>query len=65
MKVMSTVREMMSFVKDGDSKWVTLITACSNEEVYSDFYFNFPYEMKELDITLIELQQGYIVLYVL
>lgn len=65
MKIMSTVREMMSFVKDGDSKWVTLITACSNEEVYSDFYFNFPYEMKELDITLIELQQGYIVLYVL
>lgn len=60
-----TVRELMSHIKDGDSKYVTLITACSNEEVYSNFYFNFPYEMKELDVTLIELQQGHIILYVL
>jgi hypothetical protein len=60
-----TVRELMSHIKDGDSKWITLITACSNQEVYSNFYFNFPYEMKELDVTLIELQQGHIILYVL
>lgn len=65
MNVLMTVRELMSHIKDGDSKWITLITACSNQEVYSNFYFNFPYEMKELDITLIELQQGHIILYVL
>ena len=60
-----TVKELMSHVKDSDSKWVTLVTACSNQEVYSNFYFNFPYEMKGLDITLIEFQQGNIILYVL
>ena len=60
-----TVRELMSHIKDGDSKWVTLITACSNQEIYSNFYFNFPYEMKEMDITYIELQQGHIILYIL
>ena len=65
MATLVTVRELMSYIKDGDSKWITLITACSNQEVYSDFYFNFPYEMKELDVTLIELQQGHIILYVL
>lgn len=65
MNVLMTVRELMSHIKDGDSKWITLITACSNQEVYSNFYFNFPYEMKELDVTLIELQQGHIILYVL
>lgn len=65
MAVLMTVRELMSHIKDGDSKYVTLVTACSNEEVYSNFYFNFPYETKELDVTLIELQQGHIILYVL
>lgn len=65
MATLMTVRELMSHIKDGDSKYVTLVTACSNEEVYSNFYFNFPYEMKELDVTLIELQQGHIILYVL
>lgn len=65
MNVLMTVKELMSHIKDGDSKWITLITACSNQEVYSNFYFNFPYEMKELDVTLIELQQGHIILYVL
>lgn len=65
MAALVTVRELMSHIKDGDSKWVTLITACSNQEVYSNFYFNFPYEMKELDVTFIELQQGHIILYVL
>lgn len=55
----------MSHIKDGDSKWITLITTCSNQEVYSNFYFNFPYEMKDLDVTYIELQQGHIILYVL
>lgn len=65
MATLMTVRELMSHIKDGDSKYVTLITACSNQEVYSNFYFNYPYEMKELDITFIELQPGHIVLYVL
>lgn len=65
MAALVTVRELMSHIKDGDSKWVTLITACSNQEVYSNFYFNLPYEMKELDVTFIELQQGHIILYVL
>lgn len=65
MATLVTVRELMSHIKDGDSKWITLITACSNQEVYSNFYFNFPYEMKELDVTFIELQQGHIILYVL
>ena len=65
MAALVTVRELMSHIKDSDSKWITLITACSNQEVYSNFYFNFPYEMKELDVTLIELQQGHIILYVL
>lgn len=65
MAALVTVRELMSHIKDGDSKWVTLITACSNQEVYNNFYFNFPYEMKELDVTFIELQQGHIILYVL
>lgn len=65
MATLMTVRELMLHIKDGDSKYVTLVTACSNEEVYSNFYFNFPYEMKELDVTLIELQQGHIILYVL
>ena len=65
MKVLMTVRELMSHVKDSDSKWITLVTACSNQEVYSNFYFNFPYEMKELDVTLIEFQQGNIILYIL
>ena len=65
MATLVTVRELMSHIKDGDSKWITLITACSNQEVYSNFYFNFPYEMKELDVTFIELQQGHIILYVI
>ncbi len=65
MKTLVTVKELMSHIKDGDSKWITLITSCSGQEVYSNFYFNFPYEMKELDVTLIELQQGHIILYVL
>lgn len=65
MSALATVKDLMSHIQDGDSKYVTLITACSNQEVYSDFYFNFPYEMKILDVTYIELQQGHIVLYVL
>ena len=65
MKTLVAVKELMSFIEDGDSKSVTLITACSDEEVYSNWYFNFPYEMKELDVTLIELQQGHIILYIL
>lgn len=65
MATLVTVRELMSHIKDGDSKYVTLITSCSNQEIYSNFYFNFSYEMKNLDVTYIELQQGHIILYVL
>lgn len=65
MSALATVKDVMSFIKDSDSKWVTLVTACSDIEVYSNFYFNFPYEMKELDVTLIEFQSGCIILYVL
>ena len=65
MKILMTVKELMSHIEDGDSKWVTLITSCSNEEVYSNWYFNFPYEMKEPDVTLIKLEQEQIILYIL
>lgn len=66
MRTLVTVKELMSFIEDADSKWVTLITACSNEEVYSNWYFNFPYEMEQLDVTLIKLEhKDHIILYVL
>lgn len=65
MKTLSTVKDIMSHIKDGDSKYVTLITACSNQEIYSNFYFNFPYEMKEPDVNLIEFESGCIKLYIL
>ena len=55
----------MSFIENSDSKWVTLITACSDQIVYSDWYFNFPNEMKELDITSIQLDREHIILYIL
>ena len=65
MRTLTTVKDFMSFIEDGDSKWVTLITSCSNQEVYSNWYFNFPYEMKEPDVTLIKLEQDQIILYIL
>lgn len=65
MATIGSVNQVMSHIKDGDSKYISLITACSEQEVYSNFYFNFPYEMKNLDVTLIELQPGHIILHVL
>ena len=65
MAILVTVKELLSFIEDGDSKWVTLITSCSNQEIYSNWYFNFPYEMKNLDITSIKLERDQIILYVL
>lgn len=66
MRILSTVKDIMLHIEDGDSKWVTLITACSNEEVYSNWYFNFPHEMKEADVTLIKLEEkDHIILYIL
>lgn len=65
MRTLVAVKELMSFIEDGDSKWVTLITACSDEEVYSNRYFNFPYEMKEPDVTSIKLEKDQIILYIL
>ena len=65
MRVLATVKEMMSFIKDNESKYTILVTACSEQEVYKNFYSNFPDEMKELDVTLIEFQSGCIILHVL
>ena len=65
MSIIATVKDVMSHIKDGDYKYVTLITACSEQEIYSNFYSNFPQEMKEPDVTLIEFQSGCIILYVL
>lgn len=65
MRTLATVKDFMSHIKDSDSKYVILVSACSEQELYSNFYMNFPYEMKELDIDLIELQPGCIKLYVL
>ena len=65
MNILATVEEFMSFVKDNDYKNVTLVTACSNEEFYSNLYSNFPEEMKSMNITSIEFQPGNIKLYVL
>ena len=47
MKTFTTVKELMCFIKDSDLKNVTLISSCSDQVVYSNFYSNFPYEMKE------------------
>lgn len=65
MVTLTTVKDFMSFVRDSDSKWVTLITTCSDQEVYSNWYFNFPYEMKEPDVTMIDIRQDQIILYIL
>lgn len=61
-----TVKELMSHIVDGDSKWVTMVTACSGYEVYSNWYFNCPYEMKERDVTSIRIEEkDHIILYIL
>ena len=60
-----TVKELMSLIEDGDSSWVTLITACSDYEVYSNWYFNLPYEMEDLDVVLIKIESDQLILYVL
>ena len=65
MNSLITVKELMSIVKDCDYKYVTLITSCSEQEIYSNFYSNFPYEYKELNVTLIEFQSGCIILHIL
>lgn len=65
MATLGTVNQLMSHIKDGNTKYTTLITACSEQEIYSNFYFNFPYEMKNLDVALIELEPGHIILHVL
>lgn len=65
MSALITVKEVMSLIKDGDYKYVVLITACSKNEIYSNFYSNFPYEMKELNVTLIEFRDGCIILHTL
>ena len=60
-----TVKKLMSLIEDGDSSWVTLITACSDYEVYSNWYFNLPYEMEDLDVVLIKIESDQLILYVL
>ena len=66
MRTLMTVKELMSFIEDSDSKWVTLITSCSDEEVYSNWYFNIPYDMNDSDVTLIRVEEkDHIILYIL
>lgn len=65
MATLVTVKELMSFIKDNEYKYVTLINSCTDEELYSGFYHQFPYEMKEPNVVQIELQVGCIKLYVL
>lgn len=66
MKTLSSVREVMSFIEDGESMWVTLITACSNEEIYSNWYFHMQYEFKEADVTSIRIEStDHVILYIL
>lgn len=65
MSILATVGDVMSHIKDSDYKHVTLITACSKQEVYSNFYSNFPEKMKEANVTLIEFQSGCIILYII
>ena len=66
MAILMTVKELMSHIEDGDSKWVTMITACSGYEAFSNWYFNCPYEMKERDVTFIKIEEkDHIILYIL
>jgi hypothetical protein len=66
MNILNSVKEVMSFIEDGDSMWVTLITACSNEEIYSNWYFHMPYEFKEPDVTSIRIEStDHVILYIL
>ena len=66
MATLMTVKEFMSFVEDGDSKWVTLITSCSDQEVYSNWYFNMSYEFNESDVVSIRIESAdHIILYIL
>lgn len=65
MSTIATVKDVMSHIKDSEHKYVVLITACSGQEVYENFYSNFPVEMTEPDVTLIEFQSGCIILYII
>lgn len=65
MSIIATVENVMSHIKDSDHKYVILTTACSEQKVYENFYSNFPQEMKEPDVTLIEFQSGCIILHIL
>lgn len=66
MAILMTVKELMSHIEDGDSKWVTMITACSGYEAFSNWYFNCPYEMKERDVTFIKIEEkDHVILYIL
>lgn len=66
MAIFATVKEVMSYIKDGESMWVTMITSCSGYEAYSNWYFNCPYEIKERDVTYIEIKdKDHIILYIL
>ena len=64
MNILATVEKVMSHIKDGENKHTTLLTARSNKEIYSNFYSNFPNEIKELNVTLIKFESGCIILYV-
>lgn len=66
MNILNSVKEVISFIEDGNSMWVTLITACSNKEIYSNWYFHMPHEFKESDVTSIRIEStDHIILYIL
>ena len=66
MAILMTVKELMSHIEDGDSKWITMITSCSEYEAFSNWYFNCPYEMRERDVTSIRIEEkDHIILYIL
>lgn len=66
MSILMSVKELMSHIEDGNAMWVTMITSCSGHEVYSNWYFNCPYEMKEHDVTYIKIEdKDHLILYIL
>ena len=66
MSILMSVKELMSHIEDCDSKWVTMVTSCSGYEVYSNWYMNCSYEMREHDVTYIKIEdKDHLILYIL
>ena len=65
MDTLATVKEIMALIENNDSRWLTLVTSCSNQEIYNNWYSNIPSEFTELDVTLINFENERVILYVL